>query len=114
MAERFSTEWRCLECPRASKLLDLIPATGNLSTFRAMHQRRSALPSATVVGELEVDPNNPGTIYLAASDGVYKTEDDGANWANIGLDWINDLALFPSEPGLLYAGVNSHSSQYGL
>ena len=37
---RFSTEWCCLECPTATRWLDLLPATGNLPTFRAMHQGR--------------------------------------------------------------------------
>jgi photosystem II stability/assembly factor-like uncharacterized protein len=74
----------------------------------------SRLPASAVVGNIAIDPSTPEIIYLAGFDGVYKSEDSGATWANTGLDWINDITIHPRVPGLAFAGVNSHSQQYGL
>ena len=52
---------------------------------------------------------NPGAIYVATNNGVFKSTDRGANWtvANSGLAGIDvfSLAIDPSNPATLYAGT---------
>ena len=52
---------------------------------------------------------NPGAIYAATNNGVFKSTDGGARWtvANSGLAGIDvfSLAIDPSSPATLYAGT---------
>jgi len=59
---------------------------------------------------IQVDPTNPGTMYLAFGSGnLWKTVDNGLSWkpifeeqASLG---IGDIALAPSDPKILYVGT---------
>lgn len=61
-------------------------------------------------GCLTIDPNNPHTIWLGAGenvggrhvgigDGIYKSEDDGASWKNMGLESSEHLSKIIVHPG---------------
>jgi len=62
-------------------------------------------------GALAIDPQNPGTIYVARQgSGVYKSTDSGASWraANIGMavsggPFVSGVAIDPQNPNTLYA-----------
>lgn len=55
-----------------------------------------SLPPAPVAG-LEIDPIDPGIVYVAESHGVFATPDDGASWYRLGFGLpnatITDLRL---------------------
>ena len=60
-----------------------------------------------------VDPTNHATIYLAAADGIYKTDDDAASWRIVlpaipstpeqpGTPTFAALAVSPADPNVVY------------
>ena len=69
------------------------------------------------IGDIEIDPNNPETVYVSTGDpnisfypmlgdGVYKSTDGGETWANIGLQAqrvISRIALHPTDPNIIFA-----------
>jgi photosystem II stability/assembly factor-like uncharacterized protein len=69
------------------------------------------------IGDIEVDPANPNRVYVATGDpnisfypmlgdGVYRSEDGGETWSNIGLQnqrVISKIVLHPSNPNILFA-----------
>ncbi len=71
------------------------------------------------IGDIEIDPNNSEVIYVgtgdkeisglpAIGDGVYKSEDGGENWVNIGLEnkrIISRLEVHPLNSDLIYASA---------
>ncbi len=68
------------------------------------------------IGPIVLDPTDPETIYVgtgdpnisgffALGDGVYKSTDGGATWANIGLGEqriISDILIDPNDPNTIY------------
>src|SRR5207237_10010550 len=56
---------------------------------------------------LDIDPQNPSTVYLGTSRGVFKTTNGGATWQamNSGLSATDVIALAidPRDSGILYA-----------
>lgn len=78
--------------------------------------------SAGRVSALAVDPRDPNVVYCgAATGGVWKTTDGGANWVPLTDDQpslsIGSLALDPQNPDVVYAGTGeqnfSGDSMYG-
>ena len=70
------------------------------------------------IGAVEIDPNNPDIVYVAAigkafgrneERGVFKTTDGGKNWTKVlyHSDSIgfSDLELAPDDPNTIYAGA---------
>ncbi|MDP3731714.1 MAG: hypothetical protein Q8R31_01610, partial [Candidatus Omnitrophota bacterium] len=59
-----------------------------------------------------VNPDNPSIIYVGANNGIFKTEDAGANWRNIlsvkGQNRsVNFLLLDPQDKNSLYAATGN-------
>lgn len=59
---------------------------------------------------IQVDPNSPGTMYLAFGSGnLWKTVNNGLTWKPIFEEQpalgIGDIALAPSNPNILYVGT---------
>jgi photosystem II stability/assembly factor-like uncharacterized protein len=61
---------------------------------------------------LAVDPTNPATVYAAASGGISKTSDGGANWQTVpfsspgpGAAVTLSLLIDPNNPQVVYASV---------
>ena len=59
---------------------------------------------------VQIDPNNPGTIYLAFGSGnLWKTINNGLSWKpifdNQPSHGIGDIALAPSNPNIIYLGT---------
>ena len=72
--------------------------------------------------DVEVDPTDPSTIYVAAAGGgVWKTTNKGTTWAPIfdatGENSFGDLAISPADPRVIWAGTgeqnNRQSSTWG-
>ncbi len=71
------------------------------------------------IGVIEIDPNNPDILYVGTGDvnipggffignGIYKSEDAGATWKNIGLSEhgiISKIEVHPKNSNILYAGA---------
>ncbi|HEU4787710.1 MAG TPA: hypothetical protein VFS57_09885, partial [Gemmatimonadaceae bacterium] len=93
------------------------------SPFDSLHFR-SIGPAATGgrVHDVEVDPKDPSTIYVAAaSGGIWKTTNHGTFWTPIfegqADNTFGDLAIFPGDTKLVWAGTgeqnNRQSSSWG-
>lgn len=71
------------------------------------------------IGDIEIDPLQPQTIYVGTGDvnipagffigdGIYKSEDGGQNWRNIGLKEhgiISKIVVNPANSRVIYAGA---------
>jgi len=55
------------------------------------------------VQDLEINPNNPGEVYAATTDGVYQSMDSGVNWSLI-YPLVNavDIEIDPDNGDILY------------
>ena len=104
--------------------LALIPALALAQSPFDSLRFRSIGPAVTGgrVHDIEVDPTNPSTIYVAsASGGIWKTTNKGTFWAPIfeGLpdNTFGDLAIVASDPLIIWAGTgeqnNRQSSSWG-
>ncbi len=100
----------------------LVPTIA-LGQFDSLHFR-SIGPAATGgrVHDIEVDPKDPATIYVAAaSGGVWKTTNHGTFWKPIfdsqPENTFGDLAIFPGDTKIIWAGSgeqnNRQSSSWG-
>lgn len=71
-----------------------------------------ALFAGRAINAIIVDPTNPNTLYLAASNGLYRSIDAGRNWTQ-GTNGTGDAQYLTldttstTNPRILYAGVNS-------
>ena len=85
----------------------------------------NTLPPLGTTAEIEVDPANPNRVYVLQatrsmttsynildpdgtvySNGFYLSEDGGVNWRRTLLGRPRDLAVHPSNPNILYLGMN--------
>ncbi len=71
------------------------------------------------IGCLTIDPNNPHTIWVGTGenvggrhvgygDGIYKSEDGGATWKNMGLkksEHISEIIVHPENPDILWVAA---------
>ena len=77
---------------------------------------KTAFPE-TSVRVVHVSPNNHEIVYVGTDNGIYKSTDGGENWTEpsslqnglLGAK-INALAIDPSNPQRIYAGVGDSSS----
>lgn len=75
--------------------------------------------SSYSIGCITIDPNNPHRIYVGTGenvggrhvgfgDGIYKSEDDGKTWENIGLkesEHISRIIVHPSDPQTIWVAA---------
>jgi photosystem II stability/assembly factor-like uncharacterized protein len=71
------------------------------------------------IGCVTLDPSNPGVVWVgtgennnqrsvAYGDGVYKSEDGGKSWKNMGLnnsEHISNIVVHPANPNIIYVGA---------
>lgn len=96
--------------------------TSLLSSYESYQKLKSESPfhlKAKSVGPVvnsaraeavQIDPNNPGTMYLAFGSGnLWKTINNGLSWKpifdNQPSHGIGDIALAPSDPNIIYVGT---------
>jgi len=88
-------------------------STDNAKTFQHM-----GLVDTGTIGRVIIHPTNPDIVYVASAGqewvenemrGVFKTTDGGKTWAHVlkisPKTGVNDLAMDPSDPNVLYAGA---------
>ena len=68
----------------------------------------------TSVFDIEFAPD--GTTYIGTQDSIRKSTDSGLSWATLNLgigvnDQVFDVALDPSEPSIIWAGITNAGSQ---
>ena len=58
--------------------------------------------------DLEVDPQNPSTLYAAGHGGIAKSTDGGTTWTPLPVEnaVYHDVDVAPSSPSTLYAGTD--------
>ena len=109
----------------------LAPAPGHLAAQQPITSEELAAFTARHVGpavtggrihDVEALSGDPSTIYVAtASGGLWKSVNRGITWANLWehmpVSTFGDLAIAPSDPGILYAGTgeqqNRQSTSWG-
>jgi hypothetical protein len=71
------------------------------------------------IGCVTLDPSNPSVVWVgsgennnqrsvAYGDGVYKSEDAGKSWKNVGLknsEHISEIIVHPTDPNIIYVGA---------
>ena len=71
------------------------------------------------IGCITIDPNNPHTLWVgsgenvggrhvAYGDGIYKSDDDGKTWKNMGLkdsEHISKIIVHPKNPNIIWVAV---------
>jgi photosystem II stability/assembly factor-like uncharacterized protein len=80
------------------------------STFEPEWQFAGPTNIGGRISDIEIHPNTPTTIYVgAASGGIFKSTDNGANWINIfgfvPTIGIGDMAIDPNNEQVIYAGT---------
>lgn len=74
----------------------------------AAAQSSCGKPSDAIVS-IALHPTNPGIVYVATNESVYKTRDGGATWERMATDLssyrVLSLALDPQHPATVYAGT---------
>lgn len=92
--------------------------TNNGTTFTPVFDDQSTLS----IGAVTVAPSNPDIVWVGtgdaftsrssyAGDGVYKSTDAGATWANMGLadsQHIARIAIDPTNPDVVYVAAMGH------
>lgn len=99
-------------------------AVGSGGVWKTMNSGTTWVPifdnySVYSTGCITVDTNNPHTVWLgtgenvggrhvAIGDGIYKSEDDGASWKNMGLkesEHISKIIVHPSNSDILWVAA---------
>ncbi len=70
----------------------------------------SIVPDLTGVNVYDIEFAPDGTVYIGTQDSVWKSTDDGVNWAQLNLDigpndTVFEVAIDPSAPTRLWAGI---------
>jgi photosystem II stability/assembly factor-like uncharacterized protein len=99
-------------------IVALVPATAIAqSPFDSLHFR-SIGPAATGgrIHDIEVDPRDPSTIYVAAaSGGIWKTTNHGTFWAPVfdgqPDNTFGDLAIFAGNSQIIWAGTGEQNNR---
>lgn len=83
----------------------VIKSEDNGESFRSMNLlgTKSNINSITA-NSLALDPSNPDNVYMAASGGMYKSENGAKSWRYIlsGIS-VADIAVDPNQPNIVYA-----------
>tara|TARA_B100000941_G_scaffold263140_1_gene216337 strand:+ start:1901 stop:5167 length:3267 start_codon:yes stop_codon:yes gene_type:complete len=97
-------------------------ATGSSGVWKTENSGTTYSPifdneSTYSTGCITIDPNDPSTIWLgtgenvggrhvAFGDGIFKSEDGGRSWKNMGLrksEHISEIIIHPSNPNIIWA-----------
>jgi photosystem II stability/assembly factor-like uncharacterized protein len=59
--------------------------------------------SGRLLKRIQINPNNPQMLWVAANDGIWRTTNGGANWSVVQTGSFVDLELNPANPNIIYA-----------
>lgn len=62
-----------------------------------------AVTSFKLLRRIQINPANPQMLWIAASDGIWRTTNGGANWTIVQSGSFVDLELNPADPNTVYA-----------
>jgi photosystem II stability/assembly factor-like uncharacterized protein len=103
--------------PQDSGILYIATTSGRLykSTDRGANWASIGhnLPDAEqgwIVQDIELDPENPSTIYVCTGYGVFRSPDRGLSWTSAGRipsGSAHRLSFDPTSPGILYAAADN-------
>jgi photosystem II stability/assembly factor-like uncharacterized protein len=63
------------------------------------------------LGAVAIDPTTPTTIYLGTTNGLLKSTDGGANWAETAVKLgVSAIAVDPLRPNVVYAATGTNAS----
>jgi hypothetical protein len=63
--------------------------------------------TSTVAADIFMHPNDPLTLWVATSAGLFKTSNGGTTWTNNLSGNVKDLKLKPGNPNIVYAVTNN-------
>jgi photosystem II stability/assembly factor-like uncharacterized protein len=68
------------------------------------------------VADIIINPSRPATVFAATTDGVYRSQNSGANWTLIhSTPMAMDICMKPGDTSTLYIGAgNFGSTGYGI
>lgn len=68
------------------------------------------------VQDIVINPQNPNTIFVATSEGTYRSLDNGANWSLVHpVLMANDIAMNPIDTSMLFITAgNNFSANHGI
>ena len=97
--------------PKTLYAAAIIASTGNEGIF-ATHdgavtwqQQTSGTESASLTGDLAINPANPAQIWSAQYDGIWVSADRGVHWSKVFSATMTAIAIDPANPAILYAGT---------
>lgn len=93
---------------RLSASLALISLVSSTNASAGVDRWTTGGPWGGIVRAFAVDPQRTDTVYAASMRGTFRTTDGGASWSptvSSPPDPILALAIDPSEPEILYAGI---------
>lgn len=112
------TGMRCGELsvdPEDGQILRILVGTERrLWTSRNGGETWSQSGLAPASGQILPDPTDPGALLLAGTEGLFRSEDQGASWSRWALRGFNNTGLrvllaSAEAPGVLYASLGSSS-----
>ncbi len=62
-----------------------------------------------LVTRILMHPGDDRVLYAATSDGVYRTQDEGANWEYLSSASFIDMEFKPGDPTIMYGSTQSYS-----
>jgi len=88
-------------------------------TWKPVFERQGTIS----IGDIALQPGNPDVIWVGTGesntrnsvsfgDGVYKSNDGGKTWKNVGLkdtQYISAIAINPQNPDIVYVGAIGHA-----
>jgi len=99
-------------------------ASGSGSLWKTVNRGITFSPSfenqnTYAIGAVEIEPTNPNVLWVGTGensnhnnsgygDGIYKSEDGGKSWNNMGLktsEHIGGIAIDPNDPNIVYAAA---------
>jgi len=86
-----------------TKSIGVLKSTNGGTTWNTTGLNWS-LTSAKLIRRLIINPNNPQILIAAASDGIWRTTNGGANWTQLQAGtYFMDLEFKPTDPTIVYA-----------
>jgi photosystem II stability/assembly factor-like uncharacterized protein len=96
--------------------------TNNGLTWKAVFEHESSV----TIGDLEISDSHPDTVWVGTGEnlmarssfagmGVFKSEDGGETWTNMGLHeshHIGRIVIHPQNPDIVYVAVLGHEYTY--